>query len=79
MASINDLSLAKGLTAKVEEACTGLEPGDYVRMLDGELPGNVGIFDNEFLKDGVVTYAVLCEEDPDIFWYVTKIELFQKA
>src|SRR5262245_13605716 len=27
MASINDLSLAKGLTAKVEEACVGLETG----------------------------------------------------
>ncbi|MEY9435965.1 DEAD/DEAH box helicase [Bradyrhizobium elkanii] len=27
MASINDLSLAKGLTAKVEEACAGLETG----------------------------------------------------
>ncbi len=28
MASINDLSLAKGLTAKVEEACAGLETGE---------------------------------------------------
>ncbi|MHC2253161.1 type III restriction enzyme [Bradyrhizobium embrapense] len=27
MASINDLSLAKGLTARAEEACTGLETG----------------------------------------------------
>lgn len=28
MASINDLSLAKGLTAKAEEACAGLESGE---------------------------------------------------
>lgn len=28
MASINDLTLAKGLTAKVEEACLGLETGE---------------------------------------------------
>jgi len=28
MASINDLSLARGLTAKVEEACIGLEAGE---------------------------------------------------
>ena len=28
MASINELSLAKGLTAKVEEACAGLEAGE---------------------------------------------------
>lgn len=28
MASINDLSLARGLTAKVEEACAGLENGE---------------------------------------------------
>lgn len=28
MASINDLALAKGLTAKVEEACAGLEGGE---------------------------------------------------
>ena len=28
MASINNLTLAKGLTAKVEEACVGLENGD---------------------------------------------------
>lgn len=28
MASINDLSLAKGLTVKVEEACAGLEAGE---------------------------------------------------
>ena len=28
MASINDLSLAKGLTAKVEDACAGLETGE---------------------------------------------------
>lgn len=28
MASINDLSLAKGLTAKVEDACAGMTPHD---------------------------------------------------
>lgn len=28
MASINDLSLARGLTAKVEEACAGVENGE---------------------------------------------------
>lgn len=42
MASINDLSLAKGLTAKVEEACTGLETGeapilDHVSEITAEL------------------------------------------
>lgn len=42
MASINDLSLAKGLTAKVEEACAGLETGeapilDHVSEITAEL------------------------------------------
>lgn len=59
---------------------TTIEAGDYVRMLDGELPGNVGIFENEWVKDGVATFTVLSIEDPDnSFWYVTKIELFEKA
>jgi len=42
MASVNDLSLAKGLTAKVEEACAGLETGeapilDHVSEITAEL------------------------------------------
>ncbi|WP_395773278.1 DEAD/DEAH box helicase [Agrobacterium pusense] len=42
MASINDLSLAKGLTAKVETACAGLETGeapilDHVSEITAEL------------------------------------------
>ena len=42
MASINDLSLAKGLTAKVEDACAGLESGeapilDHVSEITAEL------------------------------------------
>lgn len=42
MASINDLSLAKGLTAKVEDACAGLEIGeapilDHVSEITAEL------------------------------------------
>ena len=42
MASINDLSLAIGLTAKVEDACAGLETGeapilDHVSEITAEL------------------------------------------
>lgn len=42
MASINDLSLAKGLTARVEDACVGLEIGeapilDHVSEITAEL------------------------------------------
>lgn len=35
MANINDLTLAKGLTAKVEEVCLGLEAGEAPRRPGG--------------------------------------------
>ena len=48
MASINDLSLASGLSAKVEEVCAGLETGtapilDQVSELTAEQAAYIGV------------------------------------
>lgn len=59
---------------------TKIEAGDFVMMLDGENSGIIGVFENEWVRDGVDTFTVLSIEDPEnSFWYVTKIELYEKA
>jgi len=63
-----------------------IEIGDFVEMVKGsdedsnKMIGWVGILDNEFMRDGVLLYAVVSDiPDHDQFYYATEIKLFKKA
>lgn len=56
-----------------------IESGDFVTIVKGDNEGWTGVFDNEFVKDGVVMFAVIDECDGDVFYYATEIKLYKKG
>lgn len=60
-------------------ANTEIEIGDFVTIVKGENEGWSGILDNEFIKDGVIHFAVVGECNDDEFYYATEIKLLKKA
>ena len=53
-----------------------IEPGDFVTIVKGENEGWTGVLDNEFVLDGVVTFAVV---EGEAFFYATEIKLYRKG
>lgn len=56
-----------------------IEIGDFVTIVKGDNEGWTGILDNEFVRDGVVTFAIIDENENEVFCYATEIKLFKKA
>lgn len=53
-----------------------IEIGSFVTIVKGQNEGWSGILDNIFMKDGAETYAVIDENDDDVFYYATEIVAF---
>lgn len=56
-----------------------IEIGDFVTIVKGDNEGWTGILDNEFVRDDVVTFAIIDENENEVFYYATEIKLFKKA
>ena len=56
-----------------------IEIGDFVEIVNCDNIGFVGILDNEFMRDGILTFCVVSEIDGDEFYYATELRLFKKS
>lgn len=56
-----------------------IEIGDFVTIINGDNKGWTGILDNVFVQNGIETFAVIDENDVDVFYYATKIKLYKKG